>query len=124
MSGDRYGPFHGRRVTYHQRPVRTIRGGLRGACETAGVPYGRARDDGATFHALRHTAATILAELDVAEKKRQAVMGHAHLATTQHYTHLRPVHEVAPLELLSTALPVEDLVTVAWTRARRPKAGV
>jgi integrase len=64
----------------------------------AGVPYGRFIDDGVTFHTLRHTAATILAELEVGEGKRKAVMGHRHLGTTQKYTHLRPMHEVAPLE--------------------------
>ncbi len=108
-------------VTYHGQPIQSLRGGLRAACEAAGVPYGRFTADGATFHTLRHTAATILAELDVGEQKRQAVMGHQHLATTQRYTHLRPVSERAPLELLSTALPMEDLVTARWTRATRKK---
>jgi integrase len=46
-------------VEYRQRPVKTIRGGLRLAVERAGLPFGRAVG-GATFHTLRHTAASLL----------------------------------------------------------------
>jgi len=49
-------------VEYRGRPVKTIRGGLRSAVERAGLPFGRSVD-GATFHTLRHTAASLLAEL-------------------------------------------------------------
>jgi integrase len=106
-------------ITYRGRPVATIRGGLKAAALAAGVPYGRFIENGVTFHTLRHTAATILAELDVSESKRKSVMGHEHLGTTQKYTHLRPVHELPPLEQLSAALPLTDLVTLPWTRATR-----
>jgi integrase len=108
-------------VTYRGQPIKTLRGGLKAAAKAAGVTYGRFVDDGATFHTLRHTAATILADLDVSESKRKSVMGHRHIGTTQKYTHLRPVHELKPLELLSAELPIEDLVTVSWRRARRAR---
>jgi len=108
-------------ITYRGQPVASIRSGVRGAALAAGVPYGRFTDDGATFHTLRHTAATILAELDVAEGKRKAVMGHQHLGTTQKYTHLRPMFEVAPVEQLSAELPIEDLVTRPHRRAQRAR---
>jgi integrase len=106
-------------VTYRGKPIAQIRGGLRGAAEAAGLTYGRFRENGLTFHTLRHTAATLLAELDVAEGKRKAVMGHERMETTQRYTHLRPVHETGPLEQLSEVLPITDLVTQSWKRVRR-----
>ena len=106
-------------VTYRSEPIKTIRGGIAGAAKAAGLPYGRFTDEGLTFHTLRHTAATLMAELDVSEHKRKAVMGHSHIGTTQKYTHLRPMHEVAPLELLSEELPIDDLVTQSWRRPSR-----
>jgi integrase len=109
-------------VSYRHKPVKSIRGGLRAAAKAAGVQYGRAFDNGVTFHTLRHTAATILAELDVSEAKRQSAMGHRHLATTQKYTHLRPMNEIPTIEALSAALPIVDLVTAPWRRASRTPA--
>ena len=58
------------------------------AAERAGVPFGRAVD-GATFHAMRHTAATMLAAMGEAEAIRKNVLGHPTIASTQKYTHLR-----------------------------------
>lgn len=114
---------HGRRgshiVTYRGKPIAGIRGGVAGAARAAGLPYGRFVDGGLTFHTLRHTAATLMAELDVSEQKRKSVMGHTHIGTTQKYTHMRPIHEVVPLELLSDTLPIQDLVTKSWSRASR-----
>lgn len=106
-------------VSYRGRPVASIRGGVAAAVKAAGLPYGRALDEGVTFHTLRHSAATLLAELDVSEAKRKSVMGHEHIATTQKYTHLRPVHEVPIVEQLSTALPIDDLVMARRRRAVR-----
>jgi integrase len=106
-------------VTYRGKPISEVRGALKGACRSAGLTYGRFVDGGVTFHTLRHTAATILAELDIAEGKRKSVMGHTRLETTQKYTHLRPVHERQPVEQLSDALPIRDLVTQPWRRASR-----
>jgi integrase len=103
-------------VEYRQRPVKTIRGGLRLAVERAGLPFGRAVG-GATFHTLRHTAASLLAELGEPEAIRKEVMGHRNIATTQRYTHLRPVHEIPAHERLADAVPIADLVTVARKRA-------
>ncbi|MQA29065.1 MAG: tyrosine-type recombinase/integrase [Luteitalea sp.] len=61
-------------VEYRQRPVTSINGGLRLAVERAGLRFGRAVG-GATFHTLRHTAASLLAELGESEAIRKEVMG-------------------------------------------------
>lgn len=102
-------------VTYRGKPVTSIRGGLRLAAARAGLHYGRA--DGVTYHVLRHTAATLLAELQESDAVRKDVMGHQRVETTYRYTHLRPVAEVAPLERLSATLPLADLVTAPRRRA-------
>lgn len=108
-------------VSYRGQAVKSLRGALQGAAKAAGLPYGRSIENGLTFHTLRHTAATMLAELDISESKRKAVMGHKHLETTQRYTHLRPVKELAPLEQLSAVLILDDVVMQPGRRAvRRP----
>jgi site-specific recombinase XerC len=90
----------------------------------AGLPYGRFVDDGVTFHTLRHTAATILAELEVSESKRKAeTMGHRHMMTTQKYTHLRPMRSRPIVEALSAVLPISDLVTARRIARCELKAG-
>jgi integrase len=109
-------------VEYRGRPVKTIRGGLRSAVERAGLPFGRAVD-GATFHTLRHTAASLRAELGEPEAIRKEVMGHRNIATTQRYTHLRPVHEIPAHERLADAVPIADLVTATHKRASGKAAG-
>jgi integrase len=90
-------------ITYRGHPVKSIKTALKRAARDAGLNYGRA---GVTFHSLRHTMATLLAELGVPEQQRQATMGHLDSRTTQKYTHLRPAHERAPLALLSAAVPL------------------
>ena len=109
-------------VEYRQRGVKSIRGGLELAAERAGLHYGRA-DDGATFHTLRHTAASLLAELGEPEAIRKEVMGHRDIATTQRYTHLRPVHEIPAHERLADAVPIADLVTALRKRASGKAVG-
>lgn len=106
-------------VTYQGKPVKKkVSGAIKGAVERAAaagathLKYGRADRDGITFHTLRHTAATLLAELEVAPEKRQALMGHGDLATTMRYTHLRPMHEREPGEQLSALLSGVDTIVM------------
>lgn len=94
-------------IRYRGRPVASIKKALRNAAQTAGIAYGRRA---ATFHSLRHTMATMLAELGIAEEQRRLVMGHADIRTTQGYTHLRPLHERAPLAALSAKMPLQGAV--------------
>ena len=97
-------------IYFRRQRVESITKGLIQACAVAKVTYGRAKD-GATFHTIRHSAATLLAQLGVPEGLRKDVMGHLSIQTTQGYTHLSPIHEHGPLEQLSTQLPLEDVVT-------------
>jgi hypothetical protein len=45
-------------------------------------------------------------------------MGHRNIATTQKYTHLRPMHEIPAHERLADAMPISDLVMVRRRHAR------
>lgn len=92
-------------IHFRGKPITRVETGLADACAAAGVTYGRAHD-GATFHTIRHSAATILAEIGVPDGLRKDVMGHLSIQTTQKYTHLQPMHEVQPLEQLSARLPL------------------
>jgi integrase len=95
-------------VHYHGRRLVKLDSSLKHACAAAGVRYGR--NGGVTFHSIRHTAATMLAALGVADRLRQEALGHLSGASTQWYTHLQPVHELPAIERLSEALPILDLV--------------
>ena len=59
----------------------------------------------------------MLAELGESEAIRKEVMGHRNIATTQKYTHLRPMHEIPAHERLADAMPISDLVMVPRKRA-------
>lgn len=98
----RIGPI----ITYRGKPVKDIKTALKRATTEAGLTYGRTA---VTFHTLRHTMATLLAELGLPEHQRQATMGHLDARTTNKYTHLRPVHERPPLAALSAAVPLRQL---------------
>ncbi|HYE17064.1 MAG TPA: tyrosine-type recombinase/integrase, partial [Tepidisphaeraceae bacterium] len=107
-------------ITFRGEPVKDIKTALRRAAKDAGIDYGRAS---ITFHSLRHTMATLLAELGVPERQRQEVMGWLDAQTAQGYTHLRPTHERQPLALLSGAVQIADVVQgpVQETNRTTPK---
>lgn len=102
-------------VSYRGHRVKSIRGGVQAAAGRAGLTYGL--KNGVTFHAIRHAVATLFAEMpNVSEPMRAALLAQRDIATTQGYTHLRPVHELAPLEQLSALLPLAAAVTQRWRR--------
>lgn len=104
-------------VAYRKKQLRHIHGGVKAAAERAGIPYGRGRVDGATFHTIRHAMASLFAQMPaLTEPRRAALMAHDNIQTTQIYTHLNPVTELEPLEALSAQLPIVDLVTQSWRR--------
>jgi len=97
-------------VMYRGQPVRRgMRDAVASAMERAGITYGRDVTGGATFHTLRHSMATLLAELDEADAKRAAFMGQTP-ATLAKYTHLRVVGQQQTAERLSAAMPIADVV--------------
>ncbi|MEE8551223.1 MAG: tyrosine-type recombinase/integrase [Gemmatimonadota bacterium] len=107
-------------VDYRGRPVGDIINGVRLAAERAGIRYGRASEDGATFHTLRHSMSTLLAtDAQTSAALRQAVMGHADPATTAKYTHLDLQEERTALERHSARLPIADIVMQPGRRAVR-----
>lgn len=113
-------------VEYQGKPVKELRGAVRGAVERAAavmpqLRYGRAHENGITFHTLRHTASTLMVDLGIGPDERKGVVGHARIDTQMLYTHLKPRHEVAAQEKLSAHLPMEALVM--QTRRRAPRAG-
>ena len=58
-------------------PLTDIRGGLRKACETAGITYGRFAEDGFIFHDLRHAFNTYMRKAGVAESVIMNITGHS-----------------------------------------------
>lgn len=115
-------------VTYRGKPVKDIGEGIRGAAEAAGLEYGRFGEDSVTFHTIRHTMATLLAELSDLDglapldaSVRQKAMGHLRAETTERYTHIRPSIEARALQRLSKVTPIADVVTAPWTRVTRKK---
>lgn len=110
-------------VSYRGRRVRSVRAGVAAAAKRAGLTYGMRRG-GVTFHAIRHAVATFFAEMEgLSEPLRASLLAQRDIATTQGYTHLRPVHELGPLERLSALLPIAAAVTQPWRRfsKHRPK---
>jgi integrase len=107
-------------VQYRGRGVKTIKKGLRDAARRAKIAYG-VKVGGATFHTLRHTMATMLAEMGVSESHRKALLDHHDIATTQIYTHFRPMHLIAPLEQLSADVPLGDVIRANPKLPRRGK---
>lgn len=68
------------------------------------------RNGGATFHTIRHSIATLLAEWGEAEAIRQLMMGHRSLATTQKYTHLAAKVKEDPIARLGERLQLGTVV--------------
>jgi integrase len=98
-------------ITYGGQQVRSLKTGLKNAARRANIPYGLKRG-AATFHTLRHYAATTLATLGVPEALRRDTMGHKNVSTTQIYTHLAAQHQREPLAQLAAATPLQDLFVV------------
>ncbi len=114
-------------ITYRGGRVRSIRHAIHAAATAAGLDYGR-DVGGVTFHTIRHTAATLLAEMpNLTEALRASTMGHGDIRTTQGYTHIRPVRERPVLARLAKVLQLEDVFgatgekTAGTPRTRAPK---
>lgn len=101
-------------ITYRSKPVKSIRGGVRRSAEDADLTYGRDVVGGVTFHSIRHTAATLLAEVPhLTEAMRAAAMGQD-IETTQGYTHIRPLKQRPALAHLGRKLRLDDIFARAF----------
>ncbi|HEX7176884.1 MAG TPA: site-specific integrase [Pyrinomonadaceae bacterium] len=67
-----------------------IKKGFKRACELAGIPHGQSTPSGLTFHDLRHTFATRLAERGVGETARMALLGQSNTKMVRRYSHATP----------------------------------
>lgn len=112
-------------VTYQGRRIHQLSASVAGAVKRAAtnpqfrhLTYGRDTARGITFHTLRHTAATFLADMNVSPDKRQQILGHRSIGSTMRYTHLSE-HEATTAELLSVSLPLKDLVLAKGRRPRK-----
>lgn len=96
-------------ITFRGQPVKDIKRALKTSAESdaVGLTYGQ---EHVTFHTIRHTMATMLAELGIGDDLRRTVMGHSDVRTTQGYTHLRPIHEREPLAALSAKMALVGIV--------------
>lgn len=70
--------------------LKEIKKGFKTACKLAGIPYGQSTPGGLTFHDLRHTFATRLAERGVDESTRMALLGQSSLKMVRRYSHATP----------------------------------
>ena len=61
---------------YNGDPVKDIKKSLQGACKLAGIPYGRKKKNGLTFHDIRHTFNTCARKAGIAEPVIMAITGH------------------------------------------------
>jgi integrase len=108
-------------VLYQGRRVQSIHGGVKAAAIAAGIPYGRAVEGGATFHTLRHTAATLLSLEGIDPLTLKDAMGHSDLRTTLKYRHLRPEHERPAIEQLAKRLRIATAVMAPGLRPSQPR---
>jgi len=106
-------------VTYHGKPVKQIVGGMKAAARACGIPYGRFTANGATFHTIRHTAATFLSDGEVDPLKFMDAMGHSTLAQSLEYRHMKPKQQRPALNRLSRTMKIADLVTAKRSRGAR-----
>lgn len=102
-------------VNWRGEPVSSVATGLAAAADRANetlpadeqIIYGVKH--GVTFHTIRHTMATMLAELEVSESLRGAVMDQEP-QTIRGYTHLRPTHEQSSVDRLADHLQLVEAV--------------
>jgi integrase len=107
-------------IRYRGVAVDSIKTATRKAAERAGLKWGVR--DGVTFHTIRHSIATLLAELGIGERLRMELMGHKEIRTTQQYTHLAAATQVAPHAQLAAALAIKDVVQAPYFPRRRGRS--
>lgn len=109
-------------ITYRGRPVKDVRRAVKQGAEAAGLTYGR-DVGGVTFHTIRHTAATLLAEVPrLTEAQRAETMGQD-IQTTQGYTHMRPATQRPVVNRLAEKLNLDGVLDDAFGRPESKTEG-
>ena len=72
---------------YRGVPLSSIKGGIKRACEDAGIAYGMNVKGGFVFRDLRTAADTLMVRAGVPDVYRRALMGHAQKGMDKHYAH-------------------------------------
>lgn len=73
---------------YKGKPIDDCKTALIKACKDSNIPYGRYTPSGITFHDLRHSFGSLLAETGVHIKTMQDLMTHSDIKMTERYTHM------------------------------------
>lgn len=76
--------------TYRGEPIRHKNGlkrALTTACKKAGIPYGRNREKGLTFHDIRRTVDTNMVAAGIDSPYRAKILGHSLKGMDVHYVH-------------------------------------
>jgi integrase len=73
--------------TYKAKPFSDVRTGLKDACKSAGILYGKKVEGGFVFGDLRRTAKTLMARAGVDKAYRDAILGHESQDMDRHYLH-------------------------------------
>lgn len=108
-------------VTWRGRRIHSIKTATRRAVLASGLTWGARA--GVTFHTIRHSIATMLAEMGLPEAIRKELLGHSEIRTTQKYTHLAARAQVSPHEALSAQLRLGVEVLAKPRPAPRRRAG-
>jgi len=96
-------PLEGERYWQFQKLVRQ-------SLKAAGLPYGRDRPDGITFHSLRHAVSTWLARWRVSAAERQRALAHETSQMTDWYSHLGGLDMAPTMKLIDKRVPVAELL--------------
>lgn len=79
---------------YKGYPVKSIRASLENACKNVGIPYGRNKKDGITFHDFRHTFTTYMRQSGVHDSVIMAITGHKTYDMFHRYNSVKPHEQV------------------------------
>jgi integrase len=75
-------------ITYKGQPIAQAGGfrrSFRAACKNAGIPCGRGKQDGITFHDIRRTVKSNMAKAKVSKVYRDTLLGHSLKGMDKHY---------------------------------------
>jgi integrase len=103
-------------------PLVDIRDGFRRACAKAGIPYGRNKVGGLTFHDLRHTYVTNMRRAGVAESVIMKITGHSTREMFDRYNFVDEADAEEAMEQFRTMIATRGIVPGHESRANETKS--